>query len=310
MKKGGGLVEVPVWSEDQLESDRLRSIEGFRVERTTEPLERYLSEYEACEDTVATLLKTTGDLAHLRERAVDALSDKQRLEAVRYLASPPISEDDLKTIASVGSVAPGVLAEHPETATHLVDTILLALDEKRFPWVGEERKPTTAERRLAIVASAVLVATRRVETARRNEGKEKQELRVCEVLLASGYKQVDAHEARSIAEAPALGEFCRESLLGTRKADLLVRLWDQRIMPIECKVSNSATNSIKRLNNDAAVKAEVWRKDFGELNVVPAAVLAGVFKIRNLVEAQHRGLALFWAHDLDTMSAWIGSTRP
>ena len=43
-------------------------------------------------------------------------------------------------------------------------------------------------------------------------------------------------------------------------------------MPIECKVSNSATNSIKRLNNDAAVKARIWRGEFGERQVVPSAV--------------------------------------
>ena len=44
-------------------------------------------------------------------------------------------------------------------------------------------------------------------------------------------------------------------MLGTRKADVLVGLHDRRLMPIEAKVSNSFTNSIKRLNNDAAVKA-------------------------------------------------------
>ena len=30
-------------------------------------------------------------------------------------------------------------------------------------------------------------------------------------------------------------------------------------MPIECKVSNSAVNSVKRLNNDAAVKRVVGK---------------------------------------------------
>jgi len=69
----------------------------------------------------------------------------------------------------------------------------------------------------------------------------------------------------------------------------VVRLWDHRIMPIECKVSNSALNSIKRLNHDAAVKAETWTKDFGTRNVVPAAVLSAVYKLRHLADAQQRG---------------------
>ncbi len=61
-------------------------------------------------------------------------------------------------------------------------------------------------------------------------------------------------------------------------------------MPIECKVSNSATKSIKRLNNDAAVKAVSWRTDLGAANVVPPAVLSGVYKLRNLIDAQEKGL--------------------
>ena len=98
-------------------------------------------------------------------------------------------------------------------------------------------------------------------------------------------------------------------MLGTRKADFVVRLWDKRIMAIECKVSNSATNSVKRLNNDAAAKAEVWRAEFGNRQVVPTAVLSGVYKLRNLQSAQERGLTLFWAHNLDVLLDWIEDTK-
>lgn len=81
-------------------------------------------------------------------------------------------------------------------------------------------------------------------------------------------------------------------------------------MPIECKVSNSSTNSVKRLNNDAAVKAEIWIKDFGGLQVVPVAVLSGVYKLHNLEEAQRRGLSIFWSHRLSDLVEWIETTRP
>lgn len=79
-------------------------------------------------------------------------------------------------------------------------------------------------------------------------------------------------------------------------------------MPIECKVSNSSLNSVKRLNNDAAVKADVWQRDFGLRQVVPSAVLAGVYRLANLLEAQERGLAIFWSHDLAPLTAWIDTT--
>ena len=81
-------------------------------------------------------------------------------------------------------------------------------------------------------------------------------------------------------------------------------------MPIECKVSNSSTNSVKRLNNDAAVKAASWKLDFGLRQVVPTAVLSGVYKLHNLLDAQDRGLTVFWAHDLKPLTDWIASTKP
>ena len=43
--------------------------------------------------------------------------------------------------------------------------------------------------------------------------------------------------------------------------------------------------------------------------VVPTAVLSGVYKLHNLEEAQTRGLTLFWAHALTEMLEWIDRTR-
>lgn len=80
-------------------------------------------------------------------------------------------------------------------------------------------------------------------------------------------------------------------------------------MPLECKVSNSSTNSYKRINNDAAVKAVSWDREFGSANVVPAAVLSGVFALANLEYAQGKGLALFWAHDLEPLADFIMASR-
>lgn len=79
-------------------------------------------------------------------------------------------------------------------------------------------------------------------------------------------------------------------------------------MAVECKVSSSAVNSIKRLNNDAAVKATVWRSEFGTSQVVPMALLDGVFALKNLRDAQAKGLTIFWAHDPGAMSDWIRRT--
>jgi len=38
-------------------------------------------------------------------------------------------------------------------------------------------------------------------------------------------------------------------------------------------------------------------------------VLSGVYKLDSLQDAQHRGLALFWAHRLGDLVDWIDRTR-
>jgi hypothetical protein len=38
-------------------------------------------------------------------------------------------------------------------------------------------------------------------------------------------------------------------------------------------------------------------------------MLSGVYKLHNLVDAQDRGLTIFWAHDLKAMTDWIASTQ-
>ena len=220
------------------------------------------------------------------------------------MPGPPISEDDLKVLAEA-SLSPSRLRQDPQMAARVLDVVKTALDRRRFPWVIEEREPSGSEKNAAIVASAALLAASRVGTDRRNEGKERQELMVRDALIGRKWTQVSPRPVATFNQAPSPGEFCRESLLVTSKADFLVGLRDRRIMAIECKVSNSSTNSVKRLNREAAGKAEKWIYEFGVRNVVPVAVLSGVYKLHNIKSAQERGLTLYWAHDLAQLLDWI-----
>jgi hypothetical protein len=273
-----------------------------------EPLEAYLEAFDTYRATVEDLLEMTVDLSRIDDAAVDVLTDPALLYAVRYLAGPPISEDDLKVLAEA-SLAPTTLRQNPEMAQRVVEIVLLGLDRNRFPWVAENREPDPLEREAAAMASAALIASRRVMTDRANESKTAQEEAVAERLVAAGLTRVPTREITTLMDAPAPGEFCGESMFAGQKADIVVRLWDGRAMPIECKVSNSSTNSVKRLNRDAAAKAYSWLSDFGRVQTVPAAVLAGVYKRHNLEDAQNRGLTIFWAHDLEPMIAFIEATR-
>ncbi len=302
------MKQPPQWTDDELVAGLEKSKSLFRDERIREPLEAYTRAFDQYQGTIAGLLDSTASLMQLGEKAIDVLTNPALLEAFRYLAGPPISKDDLTVLADA-RLSASQLRRDPAMLQRVLQIVEATLDPRRFPWVTEDREPTAAERNAAIIASASLLAVSRVGTARRNEGKDRQELAVRDVLLRKNWNLAASRTVLTLNQAPGPGEFCRESLLGSTKADFLVGLWDRRIMPIECKVSNSSTNSVKRLNREAAGKAEYWIKEFGTRNVVPAAVLSGVFKLHNVKNAQERGLTIFWAHNLAELVDWIEDAR-
>ncbi len=294
----------PVWSQDHLEKERLLSEEHFRLGRHTEPLELYLVLFDDYQAVVEEVLEQTLDLSDLRAQAPALIADARKFEVLRYLSGPPVSLDDLKVLLRTKTFSKNQIGSDPDLLNRLVNFMQDWHDRRRFPWVREGWQPEENDRKSAILATSALLAMRRLETMRRHQGMKFQE-ELAATQLRRSFKQVEPRTVSTLAQAPQPSEFCRESLFGTRKADFIIGLPDGRTMALECKVSNSATNSIKRLNNDAAVKAVTWREEFGTIQVVTAAVLGGVYALRNLIDAQKRGLTLFWAHDLKSMIDWM-----
>lgn len=305
------MSKAPVlWSEEQLTADAVTAAAQFRAERLAVS-DSWQNHYKQARTKFDRLFEELNDL-NPGAVTLGKLAGAYGLglgEAVRYLAGPPISDDDLKVIADVESIAPGVLKRNPVALEKVYEVISRVIDPYRFPWIEAGTAPSAQQREAALVASSVLLAAQRIATERRSNGKESQESMVKDYLRGLGFTEAPAQTIKTIVKGPQPMQFCAECLLGERKADVVVRLHDTRLMPIECKVSNSSTNSVKRLNNDAAVKAEHWLKKFGTDQVVPAAALAGVFKVLNLEQAQERGLCLFWTHDLDKLGEFIESTR-
>ncbi len=303
------MIQPPRWTFEEFERDSNQAIENFRRLRPEEPLELYLDLFDEYQGVFENLMEMTVDLTALQSNGLQVLTDKKLMEAFRYLAGPPISNDDLITLAETVSLTKKILCVDESLILRVIDIVLINLDRRRFPWVADNREPSQQEREGAILASAALIATQRIGTWRRHEVKRNQEQQIEEALKSVGFHELPRRTVKILRQAPGLGEFCGESKFGFRKADFLVRLWDDRVMAIECKVSNSSLNSLKRLNNDVAAKAEVWRRDFGETQVVPAAAISGVFKLDALEEAQRRGLTIFWAHSINVMLEWIEQTR-
>jgi XamI restriction endonuclease len=302
--------QPPRYSKKQLASDAEISAAAFRKERLA-PTEAWKSHYTKSHELFTALFEKLDALAPegITSATLASVYSGKLGEALRYLSGPPISDDDLKVLSEVASFAPGIISTDAVKLKKVYSVIEKTIDPYRFPWVLEKRAPNEIEKSAALLASSVLLAAQRMSTARRGDGKDMQESLLKEFLTKLKYKEVPRAAITTLVQGPMKREFCGESKLGDRKADVILRLNDTRLMPIECKVSNSATNSVKRLNNDAAVKAVYWIKAFGHDQVVPAALISGVFKVGNLMQAQDAGLTLFWSHDLPRLSRFISSIK-
>jgi hypothetical protein len=295
----------PRWTLDQFQQGVGKAIEVFRHERLNEARADYSSHFGEAQRAIEHLLGLSDDLRKISETDSAAVIDDY-LEALRYVAAPPVSLDDLITLSGIP------LADFGEEDCWpaVVDTVLALVDTHRFSWLADDREPTEAERYAAVISTAAQIAARRILTARANESKDTQETLVKTALGAAALTEVKPRVISTLRTAPQPGEFCGESMLGSRKADIVVGLWDDRILAIECKVSNSKINSVKRIKNDAAVKAKLWIQEFGDRLIVPAAVIAGVYHAPNLLSAQADGLTIWWSHDIAQMISWVNAARP
>lgn len=291
-----------------MESDAATAKRIFRHERLEEPLDLYNQFFTTFADIFRQLIDKLPDIG---ADPVDAeliaglIDGRDAQKAFRYLTAPPISEDDLKTVADA-TLTPSRLRTDADSAKRIRDTVLTIIDPHRFPWVSEGRQPSNDERERAVIASAALAASSAVGTKRRNASKEAQEQAVKELLASVGMKQVKAKEIPILTAAPAPGHFCGETRLAGTRADVVARLKDGRVIAIECKVSNSTVNSYKRLVHDTGGKAAHWYDQLGRAQVVPGAVLSGVYSTANLEDVQeNKGVYLFWQHRLDDLAAFV-----
>lgn len=288
----------PCWDDARLESDRHQATSEFVHERIEEGPAAYAAEFQKLRPIVERLFTASDQLSVLSDAALD---DSATVDAVRHLAAPPISADDLKTVLEV-LVSEGDGLVHEDA---LVEVTLSALDPMRVPWLSQSRSPTKNELKSAIDWTAGVWAAERVRTARRMAPSQRQEDAVAAALASAGFAEVSRPPAIHVVDALDRGCFCREVEVAGTKSDVPVRLRDGRLLAIECKVSNSYTNSVKRLIRETGGKSARWRSAFGE-QVVTAAVLAGVFKLKNLREAQEQHqITLFWEHDLAVLAKFV-----
>lgn len=286
------------WNDPELDADRLGATTDFIAERAAATTVKWRAAYAEAVAEVTALLDATDDLTNVTGAVLAA--NPTLVEAARFTGGPAISADDLATVAA----APRKFTKLSVAAADRIATVIVAgLDQERFPWLDAGRAPTTEERTRAIMATAPLRATQRTATARRGESAARQEEAVKVLLRSKGFKQVPRRDIDAIGDL-GRGEFCPEAKVFGVKCDVPVGLRNNRYLFIECKVSSTAVNSVKRLNRETGGKAAIWRDQFGA-QAYTAAVLAGVFRLKNLKDAQDAGVYIYWERDLTPLADFL-----
>jgi hypothetical protein len=339
------------WSVEEIAADALIAKKAFqkrREDQVTDELERLKNErFPLNRDTVEKAIECL--LRCMRSKfdpqvCHDSLADlmesehvKTNLEALRYLAYPPISEDDLKTIAEVDSLSKGLLKTRKpkqskkspdlekeiadrEAPKRIFEVIGESLDIVRFEWMlspekfacASQKDELARRRDFAVEATALLMAAQQTQTERRSNEKAELENAVKEILERKGYKAID--KKQPIPDTGTLhsvfdrGTFMKECQVITENGDFVICLVDGRFMFIECKASNSEINSRKRLNKEAVKNIKTWKDKLGS-TIIGAAAIRGMFKPDYVQEAQDQGVFIFWHHALDKLEAYLDEVK-
>ena len=300
-----------VYGDDELAREADRMAREFALEREREEAElaRYYHErFTEAFEQAAEVMGRTGDLARLAEEGRGLLADGL-LPVLRSMDRPTVSEDDFKTLSDTGTAAPSRLAQEGASRAALA-YLGRNLNADLFPWLEGGREASDEQRRAACTAVAALVADQRTKTLMRGAASREQEAAVRDALVGRcGMTVVDGADFDLLADGPGRGEvFARETKVAGTKADVVLGLYDGRVMCLECKGSNTAVNSFKRLNPEVLDKVAKWTGAFGR-QCVPGAVLKGCFSAANLAAAQREGAYLFWSSSLGPLTEFVNATR-
>ncbi len=229
--------------------------------------------------------------------------------ALRHFMAPPISQDQFKLLCSdwskttekKGTPVKAVVA----TAIEVI--FLEWRDRSLTKWLDFGRKPTSAEVRAVLQALAPVIAGQNVATARRNRLAATQEREVIGLLRSKGWIQLPSSLIDTRAAVPER-HFMHKTRFATATAtpqevDVACGLGATVVLAMECKVTNDATNSVKRIN-DVLKKAEAWKTHWGSF-VMTAALLEGVIAPKDVERLIDHGVHVFWSHDLPTLSKWL-----
>ena len=314
----------PFWTTDELAKRRLEARAKFK--KTWQPALQQAA-FDAlqaeCGAEVRELLDKSDNLLTLRtdheffDRGTKA-ARKKAIAPARFMTRPFLSEDNLEILAEDNKVA---------------DVVVEFINPIRFPWLVSGCKPTKAQVESAVEATAELMAIQRSATAARLAAAKRQEeaaktaLTLPSVGLTfvpttelrkrgkritpnyTGRRGIESHNLRDLLSP---GEFTSEFKVAGAKCDLPIVLPSGVLVALECKVSGSQVNSVKRLIRETVGKRRAWSEEFGK-GALTGAVIAGNFYLNTLEDAQEADMLLFWEHEMEALAEFVrkgGKPRP
>ena len=107
------------------------------------------------------------------EAVRSVLLDDELFGALRYVAGPPVSEDDLGVLVTrkIKGISKTGLKESDDLPVSVLKLICKLADLLRFPWIAAGRSPTPRELHTAIQATTTVQAAQWLQTERRGYGK-------------------------------------------------------------------------------------------------------------------------------------------
>lgn len=257
---------------------------------------------EAIERSLGDLRRLLGASENLQDIEAALNESGKHVRALRHLLAPPLSQDQFKL------ACPEWPKSSEKSGVPIRGARAVAVAQKISEWFEPQFAKSIGDgEEIDLLGAAYLMARQEYETVRRNKLALKQESDACSILDRLGFKRADA---KFIDEPGAVAE--KEYLLRTRFAtadgsshevDIAVGLPKRMILAVECKVSNDATNSIKR-TNDVMKKSEAWKRQWGKF-VKTGALLQGVFKDTEITRMLDAEIVVFWSHALHDFNEWV-----
>lgn len=298
-----------------LKARRLQSRTNFKATWTPAVLRKAFDDLQAeCAAEVRSLLDKSDNLLALKadpdffdhgtKKAM-----KKLVDPARFMTRPFLSADNLDVLAEDSKIA---------------DVVVTFVNPTRFPWVATGTKPTAAEVDRAVEATAELMAIQRSSTAARIASAKRQEAAAKDTLTDpsvgltfvptanvrkrgknaasySGKRGIESHNVRDLLNP---GEFTAEFKIAGAKCDLPILLPSGLLIALECKVSGSEVNMIKRLIRETVGKRRAWSEEFGN-GVMTGALLAGNVALTTLDDAQKANMLVLFEHEPEALAEFV-----